>query len=100
MAVGHYNPVCHRLMLFRLADCFLLKSLPLHPFETHGISTRNMGTGEHKIQIMEMIYTTNTQPVFRHTQPKNMETEADDRSHCNNRLSFYPCLILSILYPL
>lgn len=33
---------------------------------------------EHKIRLMEMIYNTNTLPVFRHTQPKSMETEADD----------------------
>lgn len=101
MAVGHYNPVWHRLILLRLANCFLPKPPPLQPFEAHSISTENMGTGEHKIQKMEMIYNTNTQPVFRHTQPKSMEAEADDGAHCNNRLSFYPCVILSLfLYPL
>lgn len=76
VAAGHHNPVWRRLMPLRLADCFLLKSpLPLAPiwvFEAQGISTENMGTREHKIQIMEMIYNTNTLPVFRHTRPKSM----------------------------
>lgn len=57
------------------------------------------GNREHKIQIMEMIYNTNTLPVFRHTHPKSMETEADDWSHCNNRLLFYPCLHLFLFVP-
>lgn len=43
-----------------------------------GISTENMGTREHKIQKMEMIYNTITLPVFRHTRPNSMETEAYD----------------------
>lgn len=80
-----------RLMLLRLADCFLLDSLLLHPFEAQSRSTHNMGT-KHKIQIMEMVCNTNTQPVFRHTQPKNIETEADGRSHNFHLIlvSFFP----------
>lgn len=66
-------------------------------FEAQGISTENMGTGEHKIQIMQMIYNTNTLPVFRRTHPKRMETEANDWSHCNNRLFV---LSLSPSFPL
>lgn len=66
-------------------------------FEAQGISTENMGTGEHKIQIMQMIYNTNTLPVFRHTHPKSMETEANDWSHRNNRLFV---LSLSPSFPL
>lgn len=104
MAVGHHNPVWHRLMPLRLADCFLLKSPPFAPiwvFEARGISTENMGTREHKIQIWRW-FTIQIHYLFSDTRPKSMETEADDWSHGNNRLLFYPCLHLFFffLYPL
>lgn len=75
---------------FLLCACFVFLFFVV--FLAHSNSTRNVETGEHKIrtQIMGLIYDTITQPVFRHTQRKNMETEAADRSHCNSRLPFYP----------
>lgn len=50
------------------------------------------------METMETIYNRSTWPVLRHTHPRGMETKADDWSHCNNRLLFYPCLRLFFLF--
>lgn len=65
MAVGHYNPVWHRLMPLRLADCFLLKS-PFAPIWSWG--SKNMGTGGYKIQIGDDLQYEYTTCFQTHTQ--------------------------------
>lgn len=91
-----WQALWHWPMPLKLIDCFF-QNLPLCTFLSILGSGQNMEAGKHKIQIMKRIYNTNTLPVFRHTQPKSMETEAYDWSHCNNRHLFY---IFTFLYPL